>query len=194
MKDRRTAWIGVLVIAAGVLAHADPAFARGAGSGGSGGTGRGGTGGGGAGAGAGAAAAAGAGGGAAAAGATGEGGPGDAAANTKPVGNWMGTFARQDQVPPGTTVVVTPEGRQIVVGPDDGYPAAFPAASPAYTGPAPERAAPTLLVTPDRRQIIVIERDPSWSAARERLASRTFYPGICPDIDHRTDTLCYESP
>ena len=61
--------------------------------------------------------------------------------------------------------LVTPEGRQIVVGPDDGYPAAFPAASPA-----------------------------SWSAARERLAARTFYPGICPDIDHRTDTPCYESP
>jgi hypothetical protein len=90
-------------------------------------------------------------------------------------------------------VVVTPDGRQIVVGPDSAD--AFPAASPGYTAArAPESVAPTLLITPDRRQIIVIERDPSWSAARARGAFRTFYPGICPDIEYRTDTLCYESP
>jgi len=119
----------------------------GAGSGGAGGSGSEGTGG----AGGGGAGTAGTGAGAAAAGpgdaagvgdGTGVGDTGGTAANTNPIGNWMRTFAEVEPASPTpittTTVVVTPEGRQIVIeGIDHGFPAAFPATGttrPFYSG------------------------------------------------------------
>lgn len=180
MKGHVASLVGVCVLTLGILVSADVTLVHGrgagagsgagpggGGSGGTGGTGggTGGTGGGGAGtAGTGAGAAAASPGDAAGVGdGPGAGDAGGTAANTNPIGNWMRTFAEVEPVSPTataaptTTVVVTPEGRQIVIeGVDRGFPAAFPA-----TG-----------------------------------TTRPFYSGIgtCPDLDHRTDTRCFETP
>lgn len=165
MKGHLYVWIGAFVIALGVLSNADVALAGGSGSGaggssGSGGSGSspGGTGGTGAPGGTGTGAGAGAP-GAPGGAAPGDGSPGESAANTNPVGNWLlPVYAWREPAALGTTVVLTPDGREIVLEDvDGGYPAAFPAAFPAG--------------------------DPAF---------RTYYPGICPDIDYRTDTLCYQ--
>lgn len=166
MKGHVASLVGVCILALGILVYADVTLVHGRGAGAGSGAGAGAGSGGGAGAGGAGAAGAGAGAGAAA-------GPGDAAgvgdgsgvgdagaagaaaANTNPIGNWMRTFAEVEPAAPATTVVVTPEGRQIVIeGADSGFPAAFPAGT----------------------------------------TVRRFYPGICPDLDYRSDTRCFETP
>lgn len=165
MKGHFASLVGVCVLTVGILVYADISLVHGRGAGGGAGAGAGGAGAGAGGAGAGAGAA-GAGTGAAAGaagvgdgtgvGEAGEAASGAAAANTNPIGNWMRTYAEVAPAAPTTTVVVTPEGRQIVIErAAEGSPAAFPAA-----GTAP----------------------------------RQFYPGICPDLDYRTDTRCFETP